>query len=254
MQDSFRLLNKYYDKIWVLTIQAAADRRENFARHFERLDYEFFYGADKNQFTIEQVTADNIYNDKLARQHHRYDKCMKHGEIACSWSHKMMYEEMLAKGYEKVLIFEDDALPDPEQMARIPVILHEIPEHADLVWWGWSKNGERNPAGRFKQFFYHIQHRAGKLKWDDRMIRHLYARPFSGQLKIAGFHDYTFAYAINRHAAEKLAEKQTPIQYIADNLLAHASTNHWLKGYIVHPAVFLHDMLPDGTHHNSYIR
>ncbi|MBL0153440.1 MAG: glycosyltransferase family 25 protein [Chitinophagaceae bacterium] len=172
MQDSFRLLNKYYDKIWVLTIQAAADRRENFARQFEGLDYEFFYGADKNQFTIEQVTADNIYNDKLARQHHRYDKCMKHGEIACSWSHKMMYEEMLAKGYEKVLIFEDDALPDPEQMARIPVILHEIPEHADLVWWGWSKNGERNPAGRFKQFFYHIQHRAGKLKWDDRMIRH----------------------------------------------------------------------------------
>jgi len=47
---------------------------------------------------------------------------------------------------------------------------------------------------------------------------------------------------------------QTPIQYIADNLLAHAITNKIVNGYIVFPAPILHDNLPDGTARDSYIR
>jgi GR25 family glycosyltransferase involved in LPS biosynthesis len=31
------------------------------------------------------------------------------GEVACAWSHKMIYEELIAKKYNRVLIFEDDA-------------------------------------------------------------------------------------------------------------------------------------------------
>jgi len=254
MQEFFRELNRYYDKIWVLSVKAATGRRELFARRFEGLDYTFYFGANKDEFSIEDTVSKNIFNDPLTRKHHRFGKTMKHGEIACSWSHKMMYEEMLAKGYEKVLIFEDDAVPDPVQMPLIPEILKEIPADAELVWWGWSKFGDRTPAGRFKQFIYHIQHRAGKLKWDDRIIRHLYARPFSTHLKKSGFHDYTYAYAINRQAAAKLVDMQTPIQYIADNLLAHAATKGVVSGYITYPAVFLHDCQPDGTQSNSYIR
>ena len=86
------------------------------------------------------------------------------------------------------------------------------------------------------------------------MIRNLYAKPFSQHIKKAGFHDYTFAYAINRNGAEKLIEMQSPIQYIADNLLAHAVTNGIVNGYITYPPVFLHDSLPDGKHRDSYIR
>ena len=86
------------------------------------------------------------------------------------------------------------------------------------------------------------------------MIRNLYAKPFSQHLKKAGFHDYTYAYAINSSAAKKLLKMQTPVQYIADNLLAHAATNGIVKSYITWPPVFLHDSLPDGKHRDSYIR
>ena len=86
------------------------------------------------------------------------------------------------------------------------------------------------------------------------MINNLFARPFSPHLKKAGFHDYTYAYAITKSAAEKLQQMQTPIQYIADNLLAHAITRNIVSGYIVYPAVILHDSLPDGTARDSYIR
>ena len=161
---------------------------------------------------------------------------------------------MLANNYNRILIFEDDAVPDEKMMKYIPAILNEIPGDCDLLMWGWDKNGTTNTGTEFKKLIYHIQHSIGKLKWDHRIIRNLYAKPFSKHLKKAGFHDYTYAYGITRNGAQKLLQMQTPIQYIADNLLAHAATKGILNGYITWPQVFLHDSLPDGTHRDSYIR
>lgn len=254
MRKEFSILNEYYDFVYVLSVESAAERRTLFSRRFEGLQYSFFYGADKNKFSVEEAKEKNIFNEELARQHHRFSKTMKHGEIACSWSHRMMYEDMLAKNYSRVLIMEDDAVPDEKIVARIPEIINEVPEDCELLMWGWAKNGRANFFTGLKQMAYHLQHRFGKLKWDHTIIKHLYAKPFSRYLKRAGFHDYTYAYAINRSGAEKLVKMQTPVQYIADNLLAHAACNGTVKAYITYPAVFVHDNLPDGTHRDSYIR
>jgi glycosyl transferase family 25 len=218
------------------------------------MDYQFYYGADKNEFTVETAEKENIYNESLARDHHRFSKQMKHGEIACSWSHRMIYEDMLAGNAQRILVFEDDAVPDYEQLKKIPRVLEEIPGNCGLLMWGWDKNGHAPLASGVKKWIYHLKHSSGTLKWDHTMIRNLYARPFSPHLKKAGFHDYTYAYAINRQAAAKLISMQTPIQYIADNLLAHAATKELLESFITWPKIFLHDAHPDGSQKNSYIR
>lgn len=254
MQEYFRHLNEYYDKIYVLSVPAAEERRALFAKRFDGLNYNFFFGADKAKFSIEEVEARHIFSEELTRQHHRFSKTMKHGEIACSWSHRMMYEDIIANNYTRALVMEDDAVPDEGNLSLIPEVLKEIPSGCELLMWGWAKNGSSNLLTPVKQQFYHLKHLLGKLKWDHRMIRRLYARPFSKHLKKAGFHDYTYAYAITHGGAEKLIHMQTPIQYIADNLLAHAATKGILDAYIVYPPVFLHDSLPDGTHRDSYIR
>lgn len=254
MQEYFQQLNKYYDKVYVLSVESAEERRKLFVERFRGLNYSFFFGADKNKFSIEEMETKNIFSEKLARLHHRFSKTMKHGEIACSWSHRMMYEDMLVNNYRRILIFEDDAVPDEKMVKEIPAILSEIPEDCELLMWGWDKNGNRNIITGLRQFIYHIQHSLGRLKWDHTIIRNLFAKKYSAHLKKAGFHDYTYAYAINRGGAEKLIQMQTPIQYIADNLLAHAATRGIVKGYITYPKVFLHDSLPDGTHRDSYIR
>jgi glycosyl transferase, family 25 len=254
MQQYFQLLNQYYDKIYVLSVASAVERRKLFAERFNGLDYSFFYGADKNKFSIDEVKEKKVFSEELTRKHHRFGKTMKHGEIACSWSHKMIYEEMLSGNYNRILIFEDDAVPDATMMTKIAEILNQVPADCELLMWGWDKNGTDNIATRFKKTIYHIQHSIGRLKWDHQMIRNLYAKPFSQYLKKAGFHDYTYAYAITRTGAKKLIGMQTPIQYIADNLLAHAASKEVVTGYIVSPPVFLHDSLPDGTHRDSYIR
>lgn len=254
MHEYFQHLNQYYDKIYVLSVESASRRREIFAERFKGLNYTFFFGADKNKFTVEELERKNIFSEKLTREHHRFNKTMKPGEIACSWSHKMMYGDMLANNYQRILIFEDDAVPDELMVRQIPAILKEIPRDCELLMWGWAKNGVAGPGAWFKKLIYHLQHRMGKLKWDHATIRDLYAKRYSAHLKKAGFHDYTYAYAVTRSGAEKLLHMQTPVQYIADNLLAHASTKRIVNGYITWPQVFLHDTLPDGTHRDSYIR
>ena len=254
MQEYFQLLNNYYDKIYVLSVQSAEARRKLFQERFSGLNYSFFFGSDKNNFTIEELIKEKIYSEELTKEHHRYTKVMKPGEIACAWSHRMMYEEMLKRNCNRIMILEDDAVPDPKMMKQVPAILSEIPADCELLMWGWDKNGESGITPLLKQVGYHIQHKLGLLKWTPTMIKNLYARPFSVHLKKAGFHDYTYAYAVTKSGAEKLLQMQTPIQYIADNLLAHAITKNIVTGYIVYPAAILHDNLPNGTARDSYIR
>lgn len=250
----FDCLNRYYDQVYVVSVEAASERRARFDARFNGLKYQYFFGADKNRFTIEQLEQDGLFSEQLARKNHRFGKSMKAGEIACSWSHRMIYADMLEKKYRRVLILEDDAVPDLQALQSTTAVLNELPADAELLFWGWGKNGTKNLAGLWKQWAYHLQHALGLLKWNHRVIRNLYARAHSAHLKKAGFHDFTYAYSITESAARKLIQMQTPIQYIADNLLAHASTEEVIQSYTAWPKVFLHDEDPGGQALPSYIR
>ena len=254
MNNYWQALNEYYDKAYVISVKAAEDRRQRFTEQFAGLNFSFFFGADKKDLSIDELVDKNIYSEELTIQHHRYSKTMMLGEIACALSHRRVYEDMLRNNYDRVLIFEDDAVPDHKNLKLIPEILSEVPPDCELLMWGWGKNDEPGFSSSIKKVGYHLQHTLGLLKWDHKIISKLFAKPYSAHLKTAGFHDYAHAYGITKPCAEKLLQMQTPVQYIADNLLAYAVTRNVVTGYIAHPAVILHDNLPDGTGRDSYIR
>lgn len=254
MQPGFQLLNQYYNHIYVLTLERAKERQQKISESLKGLNYQFWMGKDKAHFNVEELQQQGIYNEAAAKKIHRYNKPMTPGQIGCSWSHRCIYEDIIQNGYKRALIFEDDALPSPEALQHTEQVLNELPAGAELLFWGY---GDQYPPGsfsRFKQITYHIQHTLGLLKWNHKMIGNLYPRPFSEHLFTAGFHDFTYAYGVTLAGAEKLLTLQTPIQYIADNLLAWAVTNKWINGYIVRNKMFLHDELPDGTPRDSFIQ
>jgi glycosyl transferase family 25 len=72
MKEYFRQLNQYYDKIYVLSVESAEVRRELFAKRFSGLDYSFFFGADKNKFTVEEAASSGVFSEALTRRHHRF--------------------------------------------------------------------------------------------------------------------------------------------------------------------------------------
>src|SRR5215204_784503 len=120
MKNIWTLLNEYYDKTYVISVKSAEHRRARFIERFTGLNYSFFFGADKNNISINELIDKNIYSEALAKKHHRYTKAMMPGEIACALSHRMIYEDMLQNNYSPVLILEDDALPDPKGLEMIP--------------------------------------------------------------------------------------------------------------------------------------
>ncbi|HUQ97093.1 MAG TPA: glycosyltransferase family 25 protein [Chitinophagaceae bacterium] len=254
MQNDFEIFNRYFDKVYVLSVTAAVQRREKFKRRFEGLQYEFFYGADKTAFSIEDLIAKGIYSDALTRKNHRYNKIMLPGEIACAWSHKLIYEEIIEKAYNRVLIFEDDATMNGDHIKNAASVLNELPENWEMLMWGWGENEEVTLSAKVKQSVYHIQHRLGFLKWNHRIINNLFAKKFSKHLKQAGFHDFTYSYAVTRSAAAKFIAMQSPVQYTADNLLAHACTKKIVNGFVAWPKVFTHDVPDTETEVASYIR
>ena len=232
---NFDPLNNFFDKIFVITLERSVNRQAHINKTLEGLDYQFFFGADKNNFSLEDLKEKNIYNEALAIKHHRYSKPMNPGQIGCALSHKNIYEEIINNGYTKTLILEDDVEAIIEPINLFSEIIKELPDDWELLYFDYSKNEDQQ---HLKKYWYHLQKIMGGLKWDHATINNLYAEHFSKHLSVAGFHDYTDAYAITLSGAKKLLELQSPVSYVADNLLAIASASKKLNAFISHPKLF----------------
>lgn len=252
LQPFFTLLNKTFDRIYLITLQRATDRHEHVYKELEGLKYDFFYGHDKLSFDIEGLKQRGIYDESLARKHHRYGKPMLPGMIGCAWSHAEVYRDVLQKGYQKVLILEDDIVIDKKAAVNFERIMKELPANWELLYFGFAEREKEPVLAPLKKAVYHLLRKFGSLKFSHTTINHLYPKKVSDHLYKAGYHDCTHAYAIKQSAAKKLFALQQPISFIADNLLAYAVTNEIVKGYIILPKI-INQQYQVGIDSASYI-
>lgn len=247
-------LNHFFNKIYVLTIPRAVERHKQLQLDLSGLNFDFFYGADKQSLTKENLIENNIYNEEQAIQNSRYNKPMKMGEIACSLGHKLIYEDILKNNYSKVLISEDDVFFNEEGLTNLATIIEQLQGTKwDLVYFDYNKNDTKKWFHNLKKLIYHLQNKLGLLKWNHKMIDNLFAKPYSLNLKIAGYHDYTSAYAINYFAAKKIHNIHSPISFPADHALAYTITNEIIKAYITVPKLFLQKSQDSNTAFVSYV-
>jgi glycosyl transferase family 25 len=235
LQNFFATLNSFFDNIYVITLERATDRHAHIRTELQGLNYQLFHGRDKHNFTIEELKQNGIYDEDLARQHHRYGKPMQEGQIGCSWSHAEVYRDVVTNGYKSVLILEDDIVINKKEAPLFEKIIRELPKDWELLYFGFAER-EAAPSGLFfKKIFYHLLRVFRAIRFSHTTINHLYPRKVTAHFYEAGYHDCTHAYAITGAAAKKLLHLQQPISFIADNLLAHAVTNRVVKGYIMQP-------------------
>ena len=236
--DISNYLQQYFDKIFVVSVPRFTDRHERLKQNLEGLPFDFFWGADKLQLNYELVKTDGTYDEKRAKQLQRQGKELNPGEIACSLSHRMVYEEMIKQDWEKILILEDDVLPLYEKLTLLPDALKELPPGWELVYLGYLKHETVTPSLKRKQFFYKIISSLGFMKWNRRMVNNFLPVPYSSHLKKAGFHNCTHAYAITQEAAKKLLAAQTPVVYRADDLLSSTIMKEELVAFVTVPKFF----------------
>jgi glycosyl transferase family 25 len=235
---NFEPLNNYFDRIFVITLKRAEERHEQIRESLHGLGYEFFFGEDKHDHNLQELSSSNIYSEKRSMHFHRYDKPMTLGHICCSWSHLHIYEKMIAENLQRVLIFEDDVFVNESNDTYLPEILDQLPRTWELLYLGWEKHENVTIGSKVKQWWYHLQHALSFIKINHTEIKNLYPKKYSANLMKAGFHDCTHAYGITLSAAKKLKELQTPIAYNADSLLTHAITNQVIEAYIAVPKIF----------------
>lgn len=231
-------LQLYFDKIFVVSLPRFTGRHQQVEQRLQGLNFDFFWGADKLQMDDEDVRSNGTYDEQRAKKLQRQGKALNLGEVACSLSHRNVYEWMIKNNWKKILILEDDVLPLYNNLNLLPDVLNELPADWELVYLGYLKHENVNTNLKVKQFFYKILSRLGLMKWSYTMIKNLLPRPFSSHLKKAGFHDCTHAYAISLEAAKKLASAQTPVVYRADDLLSATILKGELNAFITDPKFF----------------
>jgi|GEM_PF-3661508 len=77
---------------------------------------------------------------------------MNYGALGCLRSHRIALEYAKAKGWEMVLIFEDDAQPVEGFNEKLEEVMKELPEDWDMLWLGGKDNTPPAPyTERLKQ-------------------------------------------------------------------------------------------------------
>ncbi len=237
-QINFGPLNNFFDHIYVITLQKDSTRQEKIKLALKGLQFEFLYGADLQQDAVETYVQQGLYDAEAAIKKHRRKKKITKGMLGCTISHRMVYEDVIKNGYQKVLIFEDDVVPIADNIPLFTSIMQQLPADWDLVYFDYNKNTTHNFFNRIKQNWYHIQKLIAGLSHTHIALDNLYAKPYSTHLKTAGYHDFADAYAITHSTAKKLFALQTPIVYWSDHLLAYCCANKILKGFISLPKLF----------------
>lgn len=232
---NYSSLNTFFDHIYIVTLPRAKDRQALIAVNLKGLNFSFFEGFDKNDFIVPELIANGVFDKEKSSKVHRYNKKMTPGQIGCAWSHRAIYQDIIANNYNKVLILEDDVYTNTDVNRLFDLMITELPKNWELLYLDYNRNKKYNPL---KRFVYHIQRMMGAIKWNHTVIKNFQSKKFSSHLRQAGFHDYTSAYAITNSAAKKLLERQTPIAYVADNLLGHAICEETIKAYTCVPKLF----------------
>jgi glycosyl transferase family 25 len=238
-------LQTFFDKIFVITLHRATDRQIQVKEQLQGLPFEFFYGADKQQLNQDQLIKENIYSDDKAKEMNRYHKGMVLGHIACSLSHRNLYEHIVDNGYKRVLIFEDDVVTLTENLHHLQRALKELPAEWELLYLGYAKYEKATFKLKCRQLFYQLLSYLRLLKWSPLMVRNLLPKPFSKHLQRAGFHDLTHAYAVTDKACMKLIDQQTPVAFNSDSLLTYLVMNGKLNAFITRPQFFTQQMFID---------
>lgn len=238
MQRDFSAINAYFDKIYILTLPRLTDRIDSFTRELEGLNYEIFYGVDKETVDFTDLKERGIYDPEAYKGIYRKRHEMSMGMLCCSLGHVKIYESIIIHNYKRVLILEDDAFPVLENLARFPAISAAMPSDWEVFYLGYERNETYGWKQQLKQAMYMVFPFHSALRLSRTHYAHYYPKNISPLVAQAGFHDCTHAYALTQAGARKLLQRQTPVAYNPDNLLSFAIAEQAVKGYISRPKLF----------------
>lgn len=255
------ILNNYFDKILLLTIERNLYRLPAIEKNFNGLNFEVFMGVDGNSLNIQKMqesgevsfNINDIYKkNNIDYLNLKVGNLLKN-QIAVASSHKKMYEYIIRNKFSKVLILEDDTVPVEENLKYLAQTLAQLPKDCELLFLGHIYNNDFSIKGSLKyNYLVNILYKLGLRTERIKRKRKNYPKKFSSLLKKQGAHIGTHAYALLNGGAEKLLKLQTPLRYGAsDLLLMDAVSENLISSYTCKYMFFKQNAdLPSSVYNN----
>ena len=238
MDAAYQFLNGWADRIFVVSLERAVERRARVGERLAGLRYELFPAVDKLALDRERLFREGTWDERRTRRAFRHRAQMPMGQIACSLSHRAIYEAVVRNGWRRVVVFEDDVVPIPEGLSAVPAALGQLPPDWELCYLGYFGNREIPARARLRQALYVALAPLGLVRWRPGEATRLLPRPFSLNLRRAGRHMCTHAYAVTAAGARKLLAAQTPVAYHADQAIVSLVLGGKLNAFVTHPMAF----------------
>lgn len=234
----FEALNRFFDRILVVTLARAKERQARLRERLAGLDHELRLGFDKAELDVPALVRAGGYDPARARRVDRFDRELNPGQLGCALSHRKIYEDMVREGWRRVLVLEDDVVPRLADLAHAAAALAELPEGWELAYLGYENFETVTLRDRLKQAAYVPLAALRLMKWTPRQILRFHPRPFSPHLRTAGLHHCTHAYGVTLEGARKLLAAQTPTAFVADQLFIHLVLSGELRAFVLEPQLF----------------
>ncbi|ABS24593.1 glycosyltransferase family 25 protein [Anaeromyxobacter sp. Fw109-5] len=247
MHPSFDLLNRTFDRIFVVTLPRALERQARVTSRLTGLDYRFFHGFDRQQLDLDRLAREGVYAPERARRVDRHGRALGAGQVGCSLSHRKLYEQAIENGWSRVLVLEDDVVARDDDLPQLTAALSQLPEAWDVLYLGYTNFETVTRRDRVKQASYVVLSALRLMKWRPREILRFHPRPFSPNLRCAGLHHCTHAYAFTLAGAKKLLAAQTPVAFPADQLLVHLVLRGEIRAFVTEPKFFDQEAPPGGV-------
>ncbi len=235
---AFEFLNRWADRVFVISLPRAHDRRARMTVRLAGLAFAFADGVDKLDLDRERLVREGDLDESRAPRSYRHRSGMKPGEIGAALAHRRLYADAVANGWRRIVVLEDDAVPRAEELAGLPAALSQLPDDFDLCYLGYMGRERATAWDRAKQATYVALGSLGVVPWSPREAIRLHSRRYSPNLRRAGLHMCAHAYAISLQGASKLLEAQTPLAFRADWVFPYLILRGRLSAYVTAPRLF----------------
>lgn len=133
-------VNDFFDKVYVISISTALDRREKISNHLNQhnINFEFF---DAYEITRSQkyLISLGLFTREYQVKPHKW-----WARFGCFLSHQMVLKKAMDEGLEKVLILEDDVFFKDDFFSHFPIYVNELPTNWPIVMFGYYVFGFTN--------------------------------------------------------------------------------------------------------------
>tara|TARA_B100000427_G_scaffold300884_1_gene283652 strand:+ start:7561 stop:8352 length:792 start_codon:yes stop_codon:yes gene_type:complete len=148
-------LNDHFDEIYCINLAKDTQRLTRFYKMADGLDFSFKRIRAIDGST--DISVKMIYSLLPKNAHARFANCR--GQIATGMSHVKAIKDAKARGYEKILILEDDVIPD----ASFSEIMKDFyfPDNWSFIYLGGNVHSRSHHLTKFDDFFNNTSDVAG---------------------------------------------------------------------------------------------